>query len=373
MSASLMHGSCSALKGLATRRIEFGCDQIPYRFDHVSLKKIFNWIFVEASARIRAPYAWGMPTILQIEPTNRCNLRCTLCPVAEGLTRESGFMKPELFRKLIDEAGDYVFLILLWEWGEPFVNPDIYEMIAYARSKGIQLVSSSNGHIFAYGNHSENVVRSGLDSLIVAVDGISQETYTKYRRDGDLETVLTGIRSVVAKKRELNRRTPFINLRFIVMKHNEHEIPRLRGLAESLGVDVFTLKTLYPGHDVDPAQDKYNDFIPEDPKYRRFKYTDDFIRVRQIRNPCKNLWRSPAIHWKGDVCPCSFDVEESYRFGNVKDSTLRRIWYGDAYNSMRRRFRGNWDSIHLCGNCSYAYRGGDCSRDTILQSVFLHS
>ncbi len=370
---SLINNSYTALRAIATRKVEFPCDRIPFRYENVPLKKILNWLGVEASVRLRSPKPWGMPTILQVEPTNRCNLRCSLCPVAEGLTRESGFMKKELFQRIIDEAEDSVFLILLWEWGEPFIHPDIYEMIACARSKGIQLVSSSNGHIFARGNHAENVVRSGLDSLIIAMDGISQDTYTRYRRDGNIETVLTGIRSVVAKKRELNSPRPFINLRFIVMKHNEHEIPKLRELATSLGVNALTLKTLYPGHDVDPASDKDNEFIPENPDYRRFQYTDDFERIRQDRNPCTHLWRSPAIHWNGVVCPCSFDVEEHYPFGDLTKASLRDVWYGDAYAEMRRRLRDDWEAIHACGNCSYAYKGGDCSRDTIAEAVFFQS
>ena len=372
MNANRMNGALYALKTLLTRKVVFSCDRIPYTFEKVPLKKICNWLRVESSVRFRMRNPLGMPTILQVEPTNRCNLRCSLCPVAEGLARESGFMDPALFRRIIDEAGPYVFLILLWEWGEPFIHPEIYELIAYARSKGIQLVSSSNGHIFAHGDHAEKVVRSGLDSLIVAVDGISQETYTKYRRDGNLETVLTGIRSVVEKKRALNSRTPLINLRFIVMKHNEHEIPRLPDLAKSLGVDVYTLKTLYPGHDVDPAHDKNNEFIPANPEYRRFRYTQDFMRIRQVQNPCTHLWRSPAIHWNGIVCPCSFDVEAHHSFGDLRKSTLRDVWFGNAYSAFRRQFRDRWRSIQTCDNCSYAYVGGDCSRDTILQSVFLH-
>jgi hypothetical protein len=87
MATNLMRGAYAAIKGLATRRGEFGCDAIPYRFGDVPLKKILNWICVEASVRFRTPKPWGIPTILQIEPTKRCNLRCSLCPVAEGLTR----------------------------------------------------------------------------------------------------------------------------------------------------------------------------------------------------------------------------------------------------------------------------------------------
>jgi MoaA/NifB/PqqE/SkfB family radical SAM enzyme len=63
-------------------------------------------------------------------------------------------------------------------------------------------------------------------------------------------------------------------------------------------------------------------------------------------------------------------VEEKYPLGDLKKMSLRDVWFGDAYAAMRRRFRENWESIHACGNCSYAYRGGDCSRDTIVQSVF---
>ena len=98
MAANLLKSVWTAVKALATRRVEFGCDRIPYRFDNVSRKKILNWILVEASARVRVAKPWGYPTILQVEPTNQCNLHCTLCPVAEGLDRPSGMMDPALFR-----------------------------------------------------------------------------------------------------------------------------------------------------------------------------------------------------------------------------------------------------------------------------------
>jgi MoaA/NifB/PqqE/SkfB family radical SAM enzyme len=133
-------------------------------------------------------------------------------------------MNLKTFKKLIDETEDYVFLLLLWGWGEPFMNPNVYEMIAYAKSKGIQSISSTNGHPFSRRRNAEKVVRSGMDSLIFAVDGISQQTYQLYRQGGDLEKVVEGIRNVVETKESLGSVTPLINLRFIVMKHNEHEI-----------------------------------------------------------------------------------------------------------------------------------------------------
>ena len=134
---------------------------------------------------------------------------------------------------------------MFWDWGEPFLNPHAYDMIRYAHEAGIKVVSSTNGHIFASEGHAREAVESGLDVLVFSVDGISQETYQRYRAKGRLEVVLEGIRRVVAEKRRLGSRTPVVNLRFIVMKHSEHEIPRLEEYARSLGVDVLTLRKFH--------------------------------------------------------------------------------------------------------------------------------
>ena len=234
------------------------------------MKKIVNWILMETSVFLRAKKPWGMPTHAQIEPTNFCDLRCALCPVTEGLKRASQHMEFATFKKLIDEIGAYLFLIILWDWGEPFLNPKVFEMISYAKKRNIKLVSSTNGHIFAKEGYAEKVVKSGLDSLIFAVDGTSQETYERYRERGDLNTVMKGIKRVVAAKREFRSRTPLINLRFIAMKHNEHEISGLQDFARSLGVDAVSIKTLNPHADgrIIANEEYGNEFIPENSAVR---------------------------------------------------------------------------------------------------------
>ena len=126
MGTEILTKSAMALRSLVTRRVRIECDRIPYEFHDVPLKKLLNWILVEASMYLRPASPWGWPTHLQIEPDGRCNLRCTVCPVTTGTGREVGRMEPEVFRKVIDDVGDYVFLILLWDWGEPFLNPHLY-------------------------------------------------------------------------------------------------------------------------------------------------------------------------------------------------------------------------------------------------------
>ena len=366
-----------ALRALITGRVTIVCDMVSYEFHRVPIKKTINWILLEISIHLKRERPWGYPTHLLVEPTNACNLSCALCPVTEGMNRPVGHMDFSLFKSFIDELADYVFLILLWDWGEPFLNPRIYDMIALAKRLGIKVVSSTNGHIFAQGDHAERLVRSGLDSIIFAVDGMTQSTYEKYRRCGDLNRVMRGIQRVVEAKRFLNSDTPLINFRFIVMHHNEHEIPELRKRIQSLGVDLLTLKTLNPYSNDTYCQSRssedhhINEFMPENPVYRRFKYQQDGeTRIRLEKNPCKNLWNNPAVHWNGAVCPCTYDYDERYVFGDLKKNSFKEIWFGGAYERMRHRFITSWQEMGLCGECSYAYEGGSCIDQTIAEAHF---
>ena len=115
-------------------------------------------------------------------------------------------MEFDTFRKFIDEVGDYLFLILLWDWGEPLLNPRLFDMVAYAKAKGIKLVTSTNAHLLTDRDMCRRLIESGLDTVIVAVDGLSQETYSTYRRGGDLSVVFKGIRTLVEEGGICNQR-----------------------------------------------------------------------------------------------------------------------------------------------------------------------
>ena len=363
-----------AASALVMRKVLIECDSIPYQFDHVPLKKILNWIRVEASLLRKPEKPQGWPTHLQIEPTAFCNLRCALCPVTDGMTRPLGHMDFNIFKKLVDETGEYVFLMLLWDWGEPFLNPSIYEMIAYAKRKGIRVISSTNGHIFRNAREADRLIRSGLDTLIVAMDGVTQETYERYRQGGKLEKVLESLKTVIARKRALHSRTPLVNLRFIVMKHNEHEIPALKELAKSLGVDALTLKTLNPCANNTYREKEWtqreDQFLPSDFRYRRFEYGPDGEPLRREDNACKNLWNEATIHWNGTVCPCTYDYDERYPLGDLSQNSFKEIWHGFAYQRMRRQFKTKPQALAFCRECSYAFRGGNCFDETMADAFF---
>jgi radical SAM protein with 4Fe4S-binding SPASM domain len=377
LSTALWSNLGQALHALVRRRVVLKADAIPYVFTNVPARKTINAILTEASVYFKPRRSLGMPTHLMVEPSAHCNLACALCPVTKGLDRPQGHMDLGLFKKLLDETGDYLFTLLLWDWGEPFVNPRIFDMIAYARGKGVKTISSTNGHLFAKPDEADKLVRSGLDTIIFAIDGITQATYERYRQGGQLATALEGVRTVAARKKALQSATPLINFRFIVMAHNEHEIPAVKELAPSLGADVLTFKTLNP-RAMDPYGDREEEdpgkgagYLPRNTKYWRFRPAADGRTPQRLRrNPCRHLWNHPTVHWDGTVCPCEYDPREKYPLGSMKNQNFREIWNGEAYRRLRGRFRSGWQEIPLCSDCSYAYQGGNCSRETIAEAVF---
>jgi len=322
-------------------------------------------LLTESSVKVKPSRPWGMPVILQIEPTNSCNLQCPGCPSGGEMERTRGFMDPILFRRLVDEMADYLLVILFWDWGEPFLHPQAYEMIEYARRAGVRLASSTNGHVFAEGDHARQVVESGLDVLVFSVDGIRQETYQQYRATGNLEQVTRGIRRVVAEKRRSGSATPLVNLRFIAMEHNESELPALHDFAAELGADAVTVRKFAKWGRVDT-------FAPNSETHQMPAASpEEDSRTRVRRNRCRNLWNCPTIHWDGSVCRCFMDWNGDHELGRIGEGTLRSTWYGDAYRRLRRDFRRRWRDLPLCGDCSCGFEGGDVGTESNVEFFFV--
>ena len=364
--------AAQAVESWRTRRLQLTVDLVPFEFHNLTAKKLLNLTKVGVSARLKPARPWGWPSNVQVEPSTLCNLRCALCPVTEGMTRPTGMMDFAVFKKFIDEVGDYLFLMLFWDWGEPFLNPAVYDMISYARSRDIQVISSTNGHVFANEGQARNLVESGLNSIIFAIDGITQETYSRYRQGGHLETVLAGLRNVVAAKQRAKSRTPRIHVRFIAMHHNEHEIDLMKDLARREGADIFTVKTLNP-HGEFMSDVDCQAFLPVDKGLQRFKYDPvTLARYRRRRNPCKAMWNTAILHWDGQVSTCTFDPNGRLALGDLKTQSFREIWQGTRFRQLRRQFRRNYRALDQCSQCTYGFEGGSLSSESIARACFFN-
>lgn len=191
----------------------------------------------------KRPIQWGTPITISIEPTTACNLRCPECPSGlRAFTRPTGNLKENFFRQTIDELHKELVYLIFYFQGEPYINPKFLDMVKYAHSKGIYTITSTNAH-FLNDENARKTIESGLDRMIISVDGTTQETYQNYRKEGNLETVLQGAKNVVKWKRELKSKTPHLIFQFLVVRPNEHQIPEIYKLAKEIGIDEVKLKT----------------------------------------------------------------------------------------------------------------------------------
>ncbi len=324
-----------------------------------SWKRLWNFSKVLASMGIswawRRPVVWGQPFMLMVEPTNFCNLKCPLCPSGNGqMTRARGKMDMEDYRRLIDQVGENLILLMLWNQGEPFINPCFAEMVRYARQRRIPTLTSTNGHFIRTPEQARAIVEAGLDEIIVSLDGVDQETYARYRVGGRIERVFAGVRLLAQARRELGARTPLINLQFIVFKHNEEELKEAERLAGELGADKFLVKTAQVY-----TREEAEEFLPESEEMRRYVQEGGELRVKgQPARGCKVLWYSSMVNWNGAVAPCCFDKDVDFEMGRAfEGGDFRRVWRSRAYMDFRQRLLHDRQGLAMCRNCSEGYRG----------------
>jgi radical SAM protein with 4Fe4S-binding SPASM domain len=320
---------------------------------YLSINKIANLLklFVSylVSVLISRPIHCGMPASIAIEPTNRCNLKCPECPTGnESLIRIKSESDINLYHKLIDETGKYLLSIIFYFQGEPFLNPDLFEMINYASQKGIYTITSTNGH-FLNQKNSEKIIKSGLDKLIISLDGISPEIYQIYRQGGNLNKVIEGIKTIVAAKKQLKSKTPKIVIQFLVFKSNQHQIEDAKIFAKVLGVDKIVFKTaqIYNFKNGNPQ-------IPDISKYSRYKKNEDgtYSIKSKLKNRCWRMWSNPVITASGEIAVCCFDKNAEFGIGNISKASFQNIWKSKEYDKFRKKIFTNRKAINICTNCT---------------------
>jgi radical SAM protein with 4Fe4S-binding SPASM domain len=295
------------------------------------------------------PISWGLPICLSIEPTTACNLRCPECPSGlRSFKRPTGNLKLNQFKKWLEPVKDTIWSINFYFQGEPYIHPQIHEAIAYADKAGIYTMTSTNGH-FLDVDQAEKIVQSGLDRLIISIDGTTQETYEAYRIGGDLMKVLEGVQNIKAARKKANSRKPYLIFQFLVVKPNEHQISDLRKLAEEHGVDEVKLKTAQI-YDYQHG----SLFIPEQEIYSRYKKgkNGNYVLKNKLNNHCWKLWHSPVITWDGKVVPCCFDKDANHVLGELESHDLKSVWSNSDYEEFRNKILQSRKSIDICTNCT---------------------
>jgi radical SAM protein with 4Fe4S-binding SPASM domain len=237
----------------------------------------------------------------------------------------------------------------LWNYGEPLLHKDLPALVASAKRAGVAVVKvSSNAH-FLDGERGRALLASGLDVLILSVDGASEETYRTFRKDGDFARVAEQVAWICAEKRRLGLARPRVELQFIVMCHNEHEIPAIRRLAAAWGVDRLRLKT------VGAVDEATRALVPADRLLSRYREDRE---TPNVRHPfCTMAWDHTVVNVDGSVTPCCYlrpDMGERVVMGNVFEQPFAEIWRGPRYRAFRAAMLAGREGMPVCDRC----RGG---------------
>lgn len=362
-------------------------------------RKWANYLLVEFQLGRGHSWSLASPYWLTIDPTNFCQLQCPFCPTGAGRgVRDKASLKLEHFELLLARLGPAAIHVDMMNWGEPTLNKDVPAMIACAKRHRLEVRMDANLNDLSEAM-AEGLVRSGLDLLSVSIDGVTPQTYGTYRVGGELGRVLDNVRRVAAKRRELGSSTPRLVWQFLVFKHNEHEIPRARQLAQELGMDEFNVVAPFLPNEPRvlaawlPERGDYRRYAPPSPEepaaapldvvriqstvpvrsYRARRFDPRQLRSLSylLRRPRRDVWKrawsvlrvaeeaagatpfagappQPVCKWpwagmtvnpNGSVSPCCSVEDQGDDFGNALTGGLRWLWNNAAYRRARRHVR----------------------------------
>jgi len=261
-------------------------------------------------------------------------------------------LDPERLSKLLlgpdGLARELVYLNLYFQ-GEPYLHPGMDDLVRVGKEARLYVSTSTNAHHID-GDRADALVRSGIDRLIISIDGADQEAYSSYRVGGRLDKVLAGTRAVLDARRRTDRRTPHVVWQFLVVGTNEHQLQRLKRMAADHGVDEFVIKTAQIGSPEDG-----HPLLTENSALRRYDRSPDGLWT--LRNPlldrCWRMWQGAVVTWDGKVVPCCFDKDASHSMGTARDGAdFRKIWCSDGYHAFRKAILTNRSGIDMCRNCT---------------------
>jgi spore coat polysaccharide biosynthesis protein SpsF len=274
------------------------------------------------------------PLVLNIEPTNDCNLRCYVCPRRDS-GREVGYITMDLFKKIVDEAAQYkkLRMLNLHKDGESLLHPQLGEMIRYARKKDISQVIhlNTNGTLLTARKAAE-IIDSGLDDLTISLDALTEKTYKKIKGSGGFYALEKKIVQLFELRDKMGSKTPFIRVKIMEFGDTVDEI---KGFVRKWTpvADQVQVTGVHSWSGAIESLGVTDEHPPE-------------------RYPCSLMWFMLAVNWNGPVSICSVDWNLTTVVGDIRENTLHEIWNGDRMKAARlSHLEGRWGYLPVCKEC----------------------
>lgn len=282
-----------------------------------------------ATARVMGMLWRRFPPIVRIETTNRCNAKCSFCP-RPTMKRAAGTMAQDLFERLVAECALGGSRVLhLHNFGEPLLDPDLPDRIAFAKKAGVGRVKIfSNGSLLR-GELAERVLDSGIDEIKVSIDGADAEEFARLRKGLDLEKIVANLRDFV-KMRDARR----------------------NGRPRVVATCTCT--------DDREATERMLDGVVDGIEYTRLHNWSGALSStgrKRARKPCSRVWQTFTVLWDGRVSLCCLDYDGDEVIGDLsRGGSIRDVWRNERYEEIRRLHRlSRQEDIALCRDCSKSF------------------
>lgn len=241
------------------------------------------------------------PRIVYIEPTNKCNLKCIMCPQATSKVQR-GLMEFDLFKKVVSELPKSSHIHLYFR-GEALLHPRIGDMVDYIRSRNRnQLTLVTNGSISTNGLTA--------DRLMFSFDAPNKSTYESIRRGANYEVALHHIKQAIHSDN------------FGKVIATIIEMPQTEQHIRAFARDMYELGVT-------------------DVRAKRYLYWDAACKnTNSSSTPCLLPWHTLGIYWDGTATPCCVDYEGRLAIGNAYDNNVMDIWNGSEVVESRRKLKG---------------------------------
>jgi radical SAM protein with 4Fe4S-binding SPASM domain len=283
-----------------------------------------------------------MPLKLHLEPTSVCNLRCPMCPQAiDAVKGDTGYIDLDLYKKIVDEAKDFVLEINLFFRGEPLLHKAMPQILKYGKSKGVKLHVNTNATILRE-SQARMLIENGASKVTISFDGPDKAQYEIMRKGAKYERTLENVRmflGLVAEYRKNGWDTPYTVMQVILPYDKQSPGPvvpqHMKDVFGGLPVDEWD--PLWPHGWAGVMQE--NGTVEAQP------YGENY-------HPCNWLWKSMAIYWDGRVASCCADFSGDQVIGDVKTQSLREIWNGQGLVKLRKmQVEGRYKDAPLCSGC----------------------
>lgn len=302
----------------------------------ISYKKIINLALLCVCIIFKINRSKNSPFYLMVETTSICNLSCPMCPrQLASINRKNNLIDYGLFQKLMEETGSKLMFLLLWNFGEPFLNPELFKMIRLAKKYHVFVGISTNGILLTKGNIYK-LLDSGLDYLIISLDGADENTYIKYRKGGNFYTVVNNIKELIRARSREHLAKPFVNLQCIIFKDTAYQMNDYIALGKNLGVDKISFKKIHYSHLIN------KDMLPSEKRYTRERKSEAF---------CSRPFLGAVVLSDGDVGVCCNDLEAKHIIENIKNLSFLSIWNSKEFRFFRDSITKNFKNVDICQTC----------------------